>query len=507
MPSSRVKFANPMRTSFNAALACTLWTACHLATHAGDQPIQVYSSGSTGSDGPFAPRIVNTLDGTELQGVPQGTRLFRGRQGGQPRNWIFLPLPADGVFQFTSFDLPVGFELAFDTRGTANPGVTILAQQDMVIGGWISVAPVETLMAVNPDFLKSTETGNLFYSNLPGPGGFPGGAGFRQMGTGPLAGVGRGQWAGTTDGAGTVRSLPLTLPLIGGSGGATSKENPDSLNPVGAGGGGTLVLASSGMVRFTGGGVRIRAANHFGYVNNATDHRIYSASLFSHSAGSVAVFANETKGDLKLDEAGDLYRRVLIAAFDQEFFNPTCVNITPPWPVGVTGLDMPIAPSATFVELDGKNITANAGDRVVVPTNGSYPLTIETRNLPPGVIFRTTIHRLNSVGDRLGVTHVDFPATVVVSPGVCRARASIPVETGSQFLTAIATSKLQTVQCPTIQGEALDTMVVEVDLQGRQSILFRTATGRGIPYAEAVDAARKQGKLGFLSAITPKSQT
>jgi hypothetical protein len=490
-----------MRTFLKAGLACTLWTACHLATLAGDQPIQVYSSGSTGADGPFAPRIVNTLDGPELQGVPPGTRLFRGRQGGQPRDWIFVPLPANGVFQFTSFELPAGFEMAFDTRGTSNPGVTILAQQDMVIGGWISVAPVETLMAANPTLLAATQNDNIhgyFISAVAGPGGFPGGTGFRQMGTGPLPGAGRTLAGG---------NLPLTLPLIGGSGGATSKEKPDSTAPVGLGGGGTLVLASSGMVRFTGGGLHIMGANSFAYGNNASEHRVYaSGGLTGHNAGSVAVFANETKGDLKLDDSGDLHRRVLIAAFDQEFFNSTRVNITPPWPVGVTGLDMPIAPSAAFVELDNKNITTNAGARVVVPTNGNYPLTIETRNLPPGVIFRTTIHRLNAIGDRLAVTHVDFPATVVISPGVCRARASIPVETGSQFVTAIATSKLQTVQCPTIQGEALDTMVVEVDLQGRQNILFRTATGRDVPYADAIDAARKQGKLGFLSMIQPRTK-
>jgi hypothetical protein len=239
--------------------------------------------------------------------------------------------------------------------------------------------------------------------------------------------------------------------------------------------------------------------NSFSYRNSASEHRVL-AGLSEHNAGSVAVFANETKGDLKLDSNGDLHRRVLIAAFDQEFFNPTRVNITPPWPVGVTGLDMPIAPSAAFVELDNKNITTNVGARVIVPANGNYPLTIETRNLPAGVVFRTTIHRLAPNGDRLAITHVDFPATVSTAPGVCRARASIPVETGSQFVTAIATSKLQTVQCPTIQGEALDTMVVQVDLQGRQSILFRTAKGRDVSYAEAMEAARKQGKQGFLSA-------
>jgi hypothetical protein len=394
--------------------------------------------------------------------------------------------------------------MAFDTRGTTNPGVTILVKQDIVLGGWISVAPVETLMATNPELLAATENYNIhgqIYSTIPGPGGFAGGAGYRQMGTGPLPGVGKQQVAGTTAGANVVRSLPLTLPLVGGSGGASWKERPDSASRVGSGGGGTLVLSSSGIVRFAGGGVHLMGADNFSYGNGSSEHRVVGSALTYHNAGSMAVFANEVKGDLKLDAGGDIHNRVLIAAFDQEYFNPTRVNITPPWPVGVTGLDMPIAPSATFVELDNMNITTNVGARVVVPSNGSYPLTIETRNLPAGVVFRTTVHRLASNGDRVGVTHVDFPATVSVSPGVCRSRASIPVETGSQFVTAIATSKLQTVQCPTIQGEALDTMVVEVDLQGRQKILFRTASGRDVSYADAVQAARKQGKLGFLAAI------
>jgi hypothetical protein len=499
-----------MKTFLTTGLACTFWTACHLATLAGDQPIQAYSSGSTGADGPFAPRIINTLDGPELQGVPPGTRLFRGRQEGKPRDWIFVPLPADGIFQFTSFELPAGFEMAFDTRGTSNPGVTILAQQDIVLGGWISVDPAETLMAANPTLLAATMDPSVhsrFYSAVAGPGGFPGGTGFRQMGTGPWPGVGRGLSAGMTYGFPEHRSLPLTLPLIGGSGSASDKDKPDSLGLVGAGGGGTLVLASSGVVRFTGGGLHIMGGSAFRYYNDASEHRVAPQLLERYAgSGSAAVFANETKGDLKLDSNGDLHRRVLIAAFDQEFFNPTRVNITPPWPVGVTGLDMPIAPSAGFVELDNKNITTNVGARVIVPTNGNYPLTIETRNLPAGVVFRTTIHRLAPNGDRLAITHVDFPATVSISPGVCRARASIPVETGSQFVTAIATSKLQTVQCPTIQGEALDTMVVEVDLQGRQNILFRTSTGRDVPYAEAMEAARKQGKLGFLSAMLDRTQ-
>lgn len=475
-----------------------------LCGNAGDQPIHVYSSGSTGVDGPFAPRIVDRIDGPELQGVPPGTRLFRGRQEGQPRNWIFVPLPQDGVFQFTSFELPAGFEMAFDVRGTTNPGVTILVQQDIVVGGWISVAPVETLMAANPELLAATENPSVhsyFPSAVAGPGGFPGGVGHRQMGTGPLPGVGRGQSGGTTDGTGVVRSLPLTLPLVGGSGGASSKDRPDSTASVGAGGGGTLVLASSRIVRFVGGGVHLMGANSFSYRNGAADHRVVTFGFTDHNSGSMAVFANEVKGDLKLDAGGDIHRRVLMAAFDQEFYNPTRVNITPPWPVGVTGLDMPIAPSAAFVELNEQNITANMGSRVVVPSGGSYPLTIETRNLPPGVVFRTTVHRLAPNGDRTAVTHVDFPATVLISPGVCRSRASIPVETGSQFVTAIATSRLQTVQCPTIEGESLDTMVVEVDLHGRQSVRFRTTTGRDVSYPEAIKAARDQGKTRFPTAI------
>ena len=491
--------SNPNKaTLLSVLLACG--TFCG---NAGDQPIQVYSSGSTGADGPFAPQVVDRIDGPELRGVPPGTRLFRGRQDGQPRNWIFLPLPQNGVYQFTSFELPAGFEMAFDTRGTTNPGVTLLAQQDIVVGGWISVATGETLMANSPELLAATENPTIhgnFYTTLAGPGGFVGGSGVRGPGTGPLPGVGRGLAAGYSH---DRRFLPVTLPLIGGSGGASGKDKPDSNSAVGSGGGGTLVLASSGTVRFTGGGVRLGGGTVFSYYNNPSNHRVVSYTGSEASVGSLAVFANEVKGNPRAVEgaSNDRPDRVLMAAFDQEFYSSQRVNITPPWAVGVTGLDMPIAPSAAFVELNNQNITTNAGARVVVPANGNYPLTIETRNLPPGVVFRTTVHRLAPNGDPLGVTHVDFPATVAVSAGVCRARASIPVETGSQFVTAIATSKLQTVQCPTIRGEALDTMVVEVDLKGRQSILFRTVTGRDVPYAEVLEAARKQGKLAFLSAI------
>jgi hypothetical protein len=132
-----------------------------------------------------------------------------------------------------------------------------------------------------------------------------------------------------------------------------------------------------------------------------------------------------------------------------------------------------------------------------MPSQGSYPLTIETRNLPPGVIFRTTIHRLDPQGNRTGIHQVDFPATVNVSPGICQARASIPVETGSQFLTAIAKTPLQTAYCPVLDGEPLDTLVAELDSKGKQSLRFRTASGREVSWDDALNAAKRQGKAGF----------
>src|ERR1044072_9416201 len=64
-----------------------------------------FSSGSTGADGAFNPVTSNTLQ-----------------------------IPASGVFNFTTVNIPQGVEIRF-TKNAKNTPVTILATGNVVIGG------------------------------------------------------------------------------------------------------------------------------------------------------------------------------------------------------------------------------------------------------------------------------------------------------------------------------------------------------------------------------------
>jgi hypothetical protein len=160
---------------------------------------------------------------------------------------------------------------------------------------------------------------------------------------------------------------------------------------------------------------------------------------------------------------------------------------------------MPIDPSARFVEFAGKSLTAvGEADRVVLEKSGNYNLALETRNLPPGIIFRSTLRKLDPKnGEEIGKSTLIFPPTATVAAGVCRAEVMIPITPGGTYITAIATSPIETVYSPIIDGEPLTEMVAQLDLQGGQTIHFKTASGRQVDAATAHREALKQGKTRF----------
>jgi hypothetical protein len=103
-----------------------------------------FNSGSTGADGAFSPAINTTL-----------------------------PLPPNGVFNFTTVNIPAGVTVTF-TRNAANTPVVILASGNVTIAGTLSV---------NGNSSPSAGTygdGNQADDGLPGlggPGGYDGGRG------------------------------------------------------------------------------------------------------------------------------------------------------------------------------------------------------------------------------------------------------------------------------------------------------------------------------------------
>ena len=171
---------------------------------------QTFSSGSTGADG-------------ALDLAPGATT---------------LQLPESGTFNFTTVNIPSNSQLHF-LPNFRNTPVVILAQGAVAVAGGISVSvPWVSSGAVPPN-----------YERTPGPGGFFGGF-YQGDGFGPGRGVNSsnsatrsGRWVG-----------PLTLvPIVGGSGGAGYYYSGTGYERyVGAGGGGAIVIASSGSISITG---------------------------------------------------------------------------------------------------------------------------------------------------------------------------------------------------------------------------------------------------------------
>lgn len=438
--------------------------------------LNFYSSGSTGADGPFAPEVVNAVSGPKLQGaVPNGSRLFVRLLDSVKTFYVIVPLPQNGVFNFTSFNLPTNHVMAFDTRGTTNPGVVILATDDIFINGQISVTASDTILANDPDLVKLPNN-TVVNINTPGPGGFRGAI---------SPGFGANKF-----GLGLVSSQRFfTLPLTGGRGVNQETGSPRK------GGNGTLIVASSKKVIF-GSPIPLSIEdtsalywrNSPGFFGLEPSGNTASGAA---SAGTAVVFANETKGKLGQNNL------LLVCAFEQEYFFYN--SMSPAWPVGIRGADMPINPSARFAEFAGKELTAvGEPDRVNLEKSGEYKLVLETFNLPPGIIFGCTLSRLDpSNGDEVGKSTLNFPPTVTTATGICRAEMMIPITPGGTYITAVATKPIETVYSPIIHGEPLTEMVAQLDLQGGQTIHFKTASGRQVDSATAYREALKQGKTRF----------
>src|SRR3989442_6413580 len=122
-----------MRTSIPLVVASVV-----LASHPAHAK---YNSGSTGADGALNPSANLTLT-----------------------------LPASGVFNFTTVNIPGGVILRF-TRNATNTPVTILAQGDVIIAGTMDVS--------GSAGGAGSLTGTLLGPNggAGGPGGFDGGTG------------------------------------------------------------------------------------------------------------------------------------------------------------------------------------------------------------------------------------------------------------------------------------------------------------------------------------------
>lgn len=211
----------------------TLLVLCCALLFAAPAWGQVFDSGSDGSDGALAP-----MTDTEV------------------------PLPADGILNYTTVTIPKGVKVTF-TRNKANTPVYLLATSDVTIAGTIDVSGASGLTVPGLH-------GFSYVGGLGGPGGSDGGSvGFgNSYGFGPGPGVqsvGGGHHAaggggspinngsggqccncGGNGGGGQSWADIGMFYLHGGSGGGAANGVP------GGGGGGVVLVASSTKITLDG---------------------------------------------------------------------------------------------------------------------------------------------------------------------------------------------------------------------------------------------------------------
>jgi hypothetical protein len=184
-----------------------------------------FDSGSTGVDGSFSP-ISNTS----------------------------IVLPANGIVNFSTLNIPSGVTVNISSNPTNTPAV-ILVQGDAVIDGTINISGVDAESAGGRPAggfaggIPQAITGG----NGKGPGGGGGALSLNSGGTGGAyssqGAVGSSQ---LTSSLGDQYGSTSLQPLLGGSGGGSSVLTNAFPGYKGGGGGGALLLAVSGTLTLNG---------------------------------------------------------------------------------------------------------------------------------------------------------------------------------------------------------------------------------------------------------------
>jgi len=445
-------------------------------------PGHAFNSGSTGADGAFNPTV-----NTELQ------------------------LPPDGVFNFTSVNIPNGVTITFK-RNSANTPAVILAQGNIIIDGIVdangkSPAPTGT---------GALDGGDPADDGLPGaggPGGFDGGRGGLLGSTDPSGGSGLGPGGGgggtsavknggyaghatpgyTSSGNGTAGGTygsPLLRPLIGGSGGGGAYAYWDVYGARipgegGGGGGGAILLAASGSIRLSG------SVTAYGGWVGSTGAVKYTGG--PGSGGAIRLVATEVSGRGTLFATNavgntDGLGRIRVEA---EVFGDTFVTYPPFSSSLPTDLFVPGLPALAITSVAGIPVPANPVGRgdVALAAATPNPVTVElqTNGVPPGTVIQVTL--IPEFGAK---STVDSLPTAGSLDGAST-RVSLNIPDGRSVLTATTTftvvAALGERLSPFAQGEPVERVRLSTEPGQPSRMVLFTASGREVEVPAATLAA------------------
>lgn len=471
-----------MRKSIIAVTAIWFLLFLGVNAEAGD-----FVSGSTGADGAFAPAADTTLQ-----------------------------LPANGIFNFTTVNIPTGVTVKFQ-RNIANTPVYILATGDVTIAGTIDVSGEKG---------GDGNTGNIapVLGGKGGPGGFDGGYGGEPASTGvsakaPGTGLGPGGSIGgdgTAGGqcylllgqSGSYGSLGITfcsgygvggtygtsalVPLIGGSGGGGGIYGNSSMQygGGGGGGGGAILIASSTKVNITGtinanGGKGGYGEYTFSYVRNIGG---------CGSGGAIKLIANQIAISGLLAANGGRYGYLYGGDYQYstggagririETNNLSLTgNVSPSPSVTTPGyVFYPQAPTLLITKIAGNTVPASASGSYATPditlsstTTNPISIDISASKIPVGTSVKITAVPQNgsSTSTTAALTGTDASST---------ATASLTISTTSpSVITAETTFTIQTAMY--YDGERIEKVRVASKIGKESEVTYITESGKEIPAA------------------------
>jgi hypothetical protein len=433
------------------------------------------NSGSNGSDGAFNPTQNVTID---------------------------MANHPDGIYQYTSVNIPSGVTVSFIPNANNKP-VVWLVQGDCTVGGTVDVTGQDNGRGGPGGFRGGTGGSN------PTPGAGPGGgsAGVPNTvlvygGTGSFGTVGD---RNTGDAFGQGQAFPgqtygniYLLPLIGGSGGGAGSVE-------GSGGGGAIMIAASGkitvqgFIRAIGGGpsgqnYNSSSAGSGGAIRLVA--AVVSGGGYLYAAGGVGAWGWRPGSGGYLTDSGGL-GRIRIDAFQNTFggqnigvftqgFQPIII------PASGQGIQLSIASvGGVAAPASPSGVLANPDVIISAQQANPIPVVVNCSNIPLNTEITVKVHPANgadvtAVGINNAGTLAASTATVALNMprggGIIYASAV----TGIAGLSSNASEKdLKTKSLAetgwTANGERFVAMEVTASMGGKQHIAYLTKSGKRYP--------------------------
>lgn len=480
-----------MRTGIDK---CTIVFAVGLALSMfAKTGLAAFNSGSTGADGAFNPTA-----STEVQ------------------------LPASGIFNYTSVNIPVGVTITY-RKNTTNTPVTILVSGDFVHAGIIDISGTAAPVA-------SSAAANSAQPGIGGPGGYNGGrGGLMAGGSTRLGGDGLGAGGGKTalynggqsggggggygDGGGdswppasnggSTYGSSFLLPLLGGSGGGGGSGGTSGVGSGGSGGGGAILIAASGTVDIQPtSGIYANGGN----ASEAGDGGCGGAG----SGGAIRIVATTVKGSGQLVANGGAGNggcgtnpawgrtrggsggtgRIRIEA-ENFAYGSSSNSPTPSADLVVGPVFIPSQPTLRISSVAGTAApSAPTGNRdVELPTSTTNPVTVEFAS--SGIPLGTTVTLTVKPAAGIPITATSTALSGTVSNATASASVNLPTAHSVLTATVSYTTTAALGNALGVQyakGEYVERIEISAGMSGASTTTLITVSGKRYLMPDAIAA-------------------